>query len=76
MTTEVTAEKYLSFDDDAEMHEREVSRAQNDWRKTTRARCIQDVKFDLGDNLIDVGNEESDEEIEEVLVDQPKPAKV
>ena len=76
MTTEVTAEKYLSFDDDAEMHEREVSRAQNDWRKTTRARYIQDVKFDLRDNLIDVGNEESDEEIEEVLVDQPKPAKV
>ena len=76
MTAEVTAEEYLLFVVDIETHKQEVDTVKNDWRETTRARCIQDAKFDLRDNLIDVGNQDSDEQILEVFLHQQKPVEV
>ena len=40
LTTEVTAEGYLSFDDDVETHEKSINATQVDWSKTTRERYI------------------------------------
>ena len=76
LTTKVIAEEYLSFDDDVETHEQAVNIAQVDWHETARARCIPDVASDLLDNKTEVDHVERDEEIEGVLVDQPKNVEV
>ena len=46
-----------------------------DWRETTRARSIQEVTCNSGDEEMMVDNEESDDEVKKVLV-EPKPIEV
>ena len=75
LTTEVAAEDYLSFHDDVETHEQVINTAQVDWRETTRARSIQEVTCNSEDEEMMVDNEESDDEVEKVLV-EPKPIEV
>ena len=42
LTTDVTAEEYLSFDNDVETPEEAINTTQVHWRETTQERCIQD----------------------------------
>ena len=53
---EVTTDENLSFDDDIETLKQAVTTAQVDWCEITRARCIQDVTSDLGNNQMEVDN--------------------
>lgn len=69
LTAKGTAEENLSFYDDVETHKEAVTTAQIDWCEITRARCIQDVITDLGNNQMEVDNEKSGKVIEEALVD-------
>ena len=75
LTAEVAAEDYLSFDHDVETHEQAINTAQVDWCETTRTRSIQEVTCNSEDEEMMVGNEESDDEVEKVLV-EPKPIEV
>lgn len=59
MTSEVTIEGYLSFEDDLETHDVAVNRAQDDWSGKGWVRCIKDVTSELRE----ADNEEIDEEI-------------
>ena len=84
LTSEVTTEEYVAFGGDVETHKdvRRLQRirmseiAHDDWSEKVPARCIEDVTSDLWENHMEFDNEWNGEEIEKVLVDQPKPAKV
>ena len=84
LTSEVTAEEYVAFGDDVETH-KDIGRlksirtseiAHDDWCEKVPARSIEDVTSDLWENHMEFDNEWNGEEIEKVLVGQPKPAKV
>ena len=66
MTSEVTIEGYLSFEDGLETHNVTVNRAQDDWSGKGSVRCIKDVTSELrqADNE-EADNEEIDEEIKQ-----------
>ena len=84
LTSEVTTEEYVAFGGDVETHKdvRRLQRirmseiAHDDWSEKVPARCIEDVTSDLWENHMEFDNEWNGEEIEKVLVGQPKPAKV
>ena len=77
LTTEVTADKYLSFDDDVETQEEEIYTTQADWRETTRERCIQEVTNDVVENPMELDHERSDQKLKEIeVVDNLKPVAV
>ena len=69
------SQDHLSFDHDVETHEQTINTAQVDWRETTRTRSIQEITCNSEDEEMMVGNEESDDEVEKVLV-EPKPIEV
>ena len=50
--------------------------AQDDWSEIVQVKYIEDVTSDLRENHMEFDNEGNDEEIEKVLVGQPKPVEV
>ena len=50
--------------------------AQDDWLEIAQVRCIEDVKSNLRENHMEFDNQGNDEDIEKVLVGQPKPVDV